>query len=367
MGELLRSHRRLDGRFDGQLPCSSCHHRLDELLESSVPVHERGRLEDLSHFWRDPDVELRQVPDPQLTGHSARLILACERARLYTVDSSTYTVVPMALPVTAGGLTERTLDRVLGREAERLRFARPTPIDLGRVLADLGVRLQSEAPSYQTSGDGWLRRNGAGWQIVVRPGTGEPRRRFTIAHELAHYVVESRIGYRPVSVRDYWMLEAACQRFAAELLSPREIVESAMAPGIAQPEDVVDAADRLIITTNLSLEAAVRRIVDTATIPIAVTALRIPDAGSSSSRYGQIGWDRTNRSATPERRGLLIRKDHPMREVVEQARALSPGHSNRLALPNAALSCVVRRNSGLALVVALLDLKSPAAPPEQPN
>ncbi len=265
-----------------------------------------------------------------------------------------------AFGATMGSATERTLERVLTREAERLRVARSLPLDLEPVLSDLGISLRAEVRSSARRGHGWLQRNGASWQIVVDASTGSARQRYTVAHELGHYVVEAWIGYRPITSRDYWMLETACQRFAAELLAPRQVVESAMALGILSPAALIAATDRLIEATGLSLEAAARRIVDTATRPVAALALELPAEGSASPRFAQIRWIRSSQPWIPGDRGRLIRKDHPLRFAATAAASLAPGESAALTLPGAMSSLMRRRESGLIFIGALLEDQSSA-------
>jgi IrrE N-terminal-like domain len=263
-----------------------------------------------------------------------------------------------AFSATSGSATERTLERVLTREAERLRVARSLPLDLEPVLADLGITLRAEAPTSPRRGHGWLQRYGSHWQIVVDASTGSARQRYTIAHELGHYVVEAWTGYRPITRRDYWMLEAACQRFAAELLAPRQAVESAMGAATPSPETVIEATDRLIAMTGLSLEAAARRVIDTAAFPVAALAFRLPNDGSPSRQFAQVLWIRSNHPWIQSARGRLIRKDHPLRAAARASASLDPGESGALDLPGATSSLMARRQGGLVLIGAMLERRA---------
>lgn len=313
----------------------------------------RRRLEDLGDIVRDADVELGQVPDPRFAGHPGGLAFACHCARLYTIESSIgATIVAISGP--AGNATERTLERVLAREAARFGVARALPLDLEPLLSDLGIALRAERRTAGR-GHGWLQRSGASWQIVVDASSGAARQRYTAAHELGHYVVEAWTGYRPVTRRDYWMLETACQRFAAELLAPREVVESCMAPGLDSSAALIAAIDRLIAATGLSLEAAARRVVDICGRPAAAAALSVPAKESTPRRHAQILWARSNQPWIPMSRGRLIRKDHPLRDATRTATSLDAGEFATVVLPRASSSAVARRQSGLVLIGALLD------------
>ncbi|HEY4266954.1 MAG TPA: ImmA/IrrE family metallo-endopeptidase [Galbitalea sp.] len=259
------------------------------------------------------------------------------------------------LATTTSSPTQRTLEHVLAREAERLRTARALPLDLEPVLADLGIGLRTEMPTSSRRGHGWLQRVGPTWQIVVDASTSSARQRYTIAHELGHYVVEAWTGYRPSTKREYWMLETACQRFAADLLAPRQEVMSALGPGTPSAAALIEAADRLIATTGLSLEAAARRVVDTASYPAAALALRLPADGSPSQRLAQILWACSNQPWIAGPRGQLIRKDNPLRAAARLASSLDLGESLALDLPGATSTFVARRQSGLVVLGTLLE------------
>jgi hypothetical protein len=66
--------------------------------------------------------------------------------------------------------------------------------------------------------DGRLRIDLADWTIVVADSLNPQRRRFTVAHEIAHALIESTGRGRPRRGKE---LERLCDRFAVELLMPR--------------------------------------------------------------------------------------------------------------------------------------------------
>lgn len=61
--------------------------------------------------------------------------------------------------------------------------------------------------------------------IYLPPTTGYLRDRFTIAHELGHYVLHSRFGEKPLRLSRYGRgkLETQANAFAAAFLMPKEI------------------------------------------------------------------------------------------------------------------------------------------------
>lgn len=356
----LRQAPRGDGGLDRlvspELGGSRLNDGLKELLVALVAADEGGRLQDLGDVLGDPNVQLRQVTHARPATKPCPLALDCHRVRLYTLDSSTHGTADMpASSMSSESATQRTLERVLAREAERLGAAGSLPLDLGPVLADLGIAVRAEVPNSPGRGHGWLQRTGSRWQIVVDARTGAARQRYTIAHELGHYVIEAWTGYRPSTRRDYWLLETACQRFAADLLAPRQVVESALGAAVPSPVALMEAIDRLIAMTDLSLEAAARRTIDTASYAAAALALRLPADGSPSRRFAQLLWAHSNQPWIPGRRGRLIRKDHPLRATAQAAAFLDPGADMALSLPGARSSLMLRRQSGLVLIGAILE------------
>ncbi len=66
---------------------------------------------------------------------------------------------------------------------------------------------------------GALMRAGSGWEVVLmrrhrRPAPISPHERFTVAHELGHWVLARRSSFRIEREADYWLGEELCNRFA---------------------------------------------------------------------------------------------------------------------------------------------------------
>lgn len=105
------------------------------------------------------------------------------------------------------------------------------PVQPDVLATQLGVGVKP-VPAQQLAGaSGWYRPPGPdrdSAQILYNIAEPWPRRRFTIAHELGHHVLEH--GERPrdavqaFSLHNYDPIEAAANRFAAELLMPEKAV-----------------------------------------------------------------------------------------------------------------------------------------------
>jgi hypothetical protein len=260
----------------------------------------------------------------------------------------------------AASVIESTLRQVLAADLRVLAAGRPFPINLRRLVADLGLELKRRKAS-RGAPHGELLVVGDRWQIAVNSATHMTRQRFTIAHEIGHYVIEARMGFRPRSSREYWMLEEVCQHFAAELLSPRALVQEALTPLPSTPGEVFEVMDRLIRATDLSLEAAARRIVDTIDRPLALGALRVHDVEGTSGRRQSVLWVHSNSPWLRPGRGEQIRKDHALREASQRAQDLALSARAIVALPNTSVASIHRRGLSLALFSAFLTARGELA------
>jgi hypothetical protein len=103
---------------------------------------------------------------------------------------------------------------VAGRYLEGLPSP-PTDLDAAARRAGVSEILAEDLP---VSGE--LRRDGKNFKIVYSTYLSEARRRFTIAHELAHAIFESTKVRGP---RNGVELERLCDMLASELLMPRDL------------------------------------------------------------------------------------------------------------------------------------------------
>jgi len=123
------------------------------------------------------------------------------------------------------------MDTSLIRETLRkvLRQLNPSgdwPVNLHRILSRLGIRLRIEekdktrTPLYSPS---YLQLDDPPTIIIYRQiqeSVLSARERFSIAHEIAHWVIWRRFGSLPSSGTEYWWHETVCNEFAAGLLVP---------------------------------------------------------------------------------------------------------------------------------------------------
>lgn len=100
--------------------------------------------------------------------------------------------------------------------------------------------------------------------VVYRtPGTRgamTQRERYTVAHEIAHAIVERSLRARPSRTRDYWALEDLCNEYAAEVLMPEGVVGEIL-DARDSLDGLLDAAQQLSIDCQVSLAASTKRVV----------------------------------------------------------------------------------------------------------
>lgn len=150
-----------------------------------------------------------------------------------------------------------------------------------------------------------------------------PRERFTIAHEIGHYVLLEEASFRPRRRRDYWLGERLCQEFASHLLIRPAVVKEA-GPCRSSAE-LMEAVNGIARRANVSPEPAARALVAKLDAPVAIGTF-VLDPRSSTRRLGFRAWWAENRqwwSAGGGRR-LAVYDDHPLAPVLREMRRLQP-------------------------------------------
>ncbi|MCY4008014.1 MAG: ImmA/IrrE family metallo-endopeptidase [Rhodobacteraceae bacterium] len=115
------------------------------------------------------------------------------------------------------------------------------PVNVLAIADDLGIKVYATKDNaWPQSVSGWIRKSGpkeSGFEIVVNGDHSLLRQRFTIAHEIAHFVLhENQIGdgiqddvlYRSgLSTK----IESEANSFAADILMPWHLVDREIATG----------------------------------------------------------------------------------------------------------------------------------------
>ena len=130
-------------------------------------------------------------------------------------------------------MTSKELARVAPNEKAILdQYMSEHPVKLGQLAKDLGVAIRIS--SMGTGMSGQITRDGTGYVIKVNRNEARERQRFTIGHELAHYLLHRHvIDSSPDGIKDTVLyrsgaperIEYEANRLAAEIVMPRKRIE----------------------------------------------------------------------------------------------------------------------------------------------
>jgi hypothetical protein len=143
--------------------------------------------------------------------------------------------------------TATLLDEALTPGQIIAKYQAHAPVDVVALASDLGINVW-ESSSFPDSISGKIFRdplNGGptGFSIVVNASHSLNRKRFTIAHEIGHFIlhrqrlesgelVDDTMYRSGVTAKE----ETAANRFAADLLMPFSLIRTLIAAGIRTPE-----------------------------------------------------------------------------------------------------------------------------------
>jgi len=156
---------------------------------------------------------------------------------------------------------ERAADEVRNSLQRCFEGTAVVPVDVWSLARGCGIEFGPELPA--TSRDqAELMPKPNGFIVRTRSGVGEPRLRFTIAHEIGHTLffdgVRHRIGIQ--SKQEFRAEETICERFASALLMPAEqATRSAMSISGDSAWDLLSRFDALGKWFNVSLPAVAMR------------------------------------------------------------------------------------------------------------
>ncbi|GAA0771251.1 ImmA/IrrE family metallo-endopeptidase [Actinomadura yumaensis] len=131
------------------------------------------------------------------------------------------------------------------------RHMKDAPVDLEAIFKELGIEYQE---LWLEDASGSITRNGDSFTIAVNALESENRRRFTAAHELAHYLMHRDLlgdgkrmhrhidnlygGEQPEDLVFKRAHEIEANRIAAQIVMPKKLIEKEH----AQTTDVTELA-----------------------------------------------------------------------------------------------------------------------------
>ncbi|ATI41929.1 hypothetical protein CBW24_07885 [Pacificitalea manganoxidans] len=133
-------------------------------------------------------------------------------------------------------MTSRELRSLKGDEKETLvAHLSSYPVKLGKIAKDLGVAIK--VSSMKTGISGQITKEDDGYVIRVNRHEARERQRFTIAHELSHYLLHRHIiDSSEEGIRDNVLyrsgaperIEYEANRLAADIVMPLDLVEKVL-------------------------------------------------------------------------------------------------------------------------------------------
>lgn len=111
------------------------------------------------------------------------------------------------------------LGNILFSEFASLHGQLQTPVAIENVVTNCGIGLEN----HSLSANGYLVCDSEGYKIIVNKNRPEPLKRFTIAHELAHWFLRQTVGIddnTDLGRAEKEVLERVCDHFASRLLAP---------------------------------------------------------------------------------------------------------------------------------------------------
>jgi hypothetical protein len=220
------------------------------------------------------------------------------------------------------------------------------PVDLAETLRSLGFG--NLLVERDTGRHGALRKINGRWHpVVYRPVDSRARlsarERFTVAHEIAHALIDKRFELRPTRAREYWALERVCDEYAADLLVPPMQAEI-FAAARKSPAELAGVIVGLASDFEVSHAVAARRIVECLD-GCAAWGIR------EQEDRRVISWDIENPPAFGVRRPSRVDRGSPLSEVLPVDELLIGGDYEG-KLPNDYVSVCRRVSASFLLLVA---------------
>lgn len=133
------------------------------------------------------------------------------------------------------------------------RFRESAPVDVEALAEALGIEVHSAFLEQDISGMLERDKSDDQYRITINALDPQTRQRFTLAHELGHYMLHRHLigdgvdddrAYRSTAKGKYHNTaigprqETEANKFAANVLMPFELIKALKAKGIETPEDL---------------------------------------------------------------------------------------------------------------------------------
>ena len=126
------------------------------------------------------------------------------------------------------------------------------PVDIKKLIKKFNINIIEEDMEYGMSG--YIEKRADGWKIGINKYDSLTRQRFTLAHELGHYILhrdkiigEKHEDYILLRDNEYTPMEREANEFAAGLLMPEKQFRKCIQEGITK---VKDLAEKFNVSVN---------------------------------------------------------------------------------------------------------------------
>lgn len=192
------------------------------------------------------------------------------------------------------------------------------PLDMNKVLSRLGIQLYYTIDTNKR-GKAYLQLSDKPVIYLVQENSKEPRfgvqERFSVAHELAHWVLWCRLGILPSSTADYWRHEELCNEFAAKVLVSPGSLEAFVKHSLQNKVNPVYLPDRVAEVAGVSWDVAARSISELSSIDAGYIKL-VVDAKTEGKHIGHSHAFRVATSSIKGNRGSYLAQNARFQNVV---------------------------------------------------
>lgn len=149
-----------------------------------------------------------------------------------------------------------TVEDILA-DAQAKGYIKDDCVDIESIITSQGILLLKEP--MPTMKSGYLKKDHEKWKIVVNSEHHIKRQRFTMAHELAHYIYHRESGDsfedEEIFFRDETSnsIEITANRFASDLLINPQILEKKISEGMTNIEDLASHFNVSSIAVKIQL------------------------------------------------------------------------------------------------------------------
>lgn len=163
-----------------------------------------------------------------------------------------------------GALATNEWSRIDPKHKEIIRrYTANVPVKLGAMAAEMGIVVKLS--TMKPGASGHIKRNGEGGYLIrINRHETRERQRFTLAHEIAHFLLhQDEIDRLPDGIEDNVLYrsgapeqkEYEANRLAADLIMPARLVETELeALGTPVSDEIIDRIAEIFQVSKAAME-----------------------------------------------------------------------------------------------------------------